>query len=227
MSAVVEVRHLDKIYETPAGPVRVLHDINWQLERGEFCAVTGPSGCGKTTLLNMISLLDTPTRGDIIIEGEAVGPGAGSAPIALRKRKFGMIFQKFHLLPRRTALENVLFRARYLGAGKISAELIDQAVRVMDQLGLGSLRDRPARLLSGGEMQRVAIARALLIPPSLMVADEPTGNLDPASAEHVMDALAEAQRRGVAVLLVTHNHGLLRFASSHYAFREGRLCRER
>lgn len=227
MSAVVEVRHLEKVYATPAGAFRVLSDVNWQLEHGEFSAITGPSGCGKTTLLNLISLLDTPSRGDILIEGETVAPDAESTRIAFRKQKFGMIFQKFHLLPRRSALENVLFRARYLGATKISAELRERANAVMDQLGLGALKDRPARLLSGGEMQRVAIARALLVPPSLLVADEPTGNLDPASAGHVMEALAEVNRRGIAVLLVTHNHALLRHATSHYVFREGRLCRER
>ncbi|MGA1192801.1 MAG: ABC transporter ATP-binding protein [Kiritimatiellia bacterium] len=226
MSPVVEVRNLEKVYETPGGAVRVLDSINWQLETGGFCAITGPSGCGKTTLLNLVSLLDIPTSGEILMEGESVANHAESMRIDLRKSKIGMIFQKFNLLPQRSALENVLFRARYLGAKKISGELRERAHVIMEQLGLTALRDRPARLLSGGEMQRVAIARALLVPPVLLVADEPTGNLDQAAASQVMEALAEVNRRGIAVLLVTHNHALLRYASSHYAFREGRLCRE-
>jgi putative ABC transport system ATP-binding protein len=224
MKAVAEVRDLHKTYVTPAGPVPVLHGVNWSVTGGDFCAITGPSGSGKTTLLNILTLLDTPSRGEVLIDGEPVGYGDEAARINVRKNKVGMIFQKFCLLPHRTALENVLFRARYLDAPRDS--LIERALHLMEQLGLAALRDREARLLSGGEMQRVAIARALLVPPALLVADEPTGNLDHAAATTVMDALAGIHHRGTPVVLVTHNRAWLPYATSHYACREGRLWRE-
>lgn len=223
MSPVIEVRDLHKTYTTPGGPVPVLRGVNWQLGAGDFCAITGPSGSGKTTLLNLISLLDQPTRGEIFIESVEVRHAEPSARIEARKKKIGMIFQKFCLLPDRTAFENVLFRARYVeNPGR---EFHERAAQIMAQLGLSGIADRPARLLSGGEMQRVAIARALLVPPALLVADEPTGNLDRASAIAVMNALAAINAQGIAVLLVTHNTSLLDFAKTHYECRDGNLWR--
>lgn len=225
MSAVVEVRGLEKTYATPAGPVPVLRGIDWSINPGEFCAITGPSGSGKTTLLNLVALLDTPDRGSFFFEGTDLLAAGESTRIHVRKHKIGMIFQKFCLLPHRTALENILFRGRYIEADRM--EMRGRGVAIMDELGLRHLEHREARLLSGGEMQRVAIARALLIPPALLVADEPTGNLDRESARSVMHALQEINRKGIAVLLVTHNRALLEFATSHYECREGRLWREK
>lgn len=225
MSPVIEVRQLGKTYQTPAGPVPVLDGIDWSLARGEFCAVTGPSGSGKTTLLNVIALLDTPTRGDVFIEGMNVLTAGEAARIDVRKRKIGMIFQKFCLLPHRTVLENITFRARYLNEARDAMH--DRALDIMRELGLAPLQNREARLLSGGEMQRVAIARALLVAPSVLVADEPTGNLDRDAAQAVMQALSAIHQKGIAVLLVTHNRALLDFATTHYACREGRLWREK
>ncbi len=221
MTPVIEVRDLHKTYLTPGGPVPVLRGVNWQLRAGEFCAITGPSGSGKTTLLNLISLLDQPTRGEIYVEGREVQHADEQARIEVRKHKIGMIFQKFCLLPHRTAWENVLFRARYIE--QPDETLADRARSIMDQLGLSGIADRAVRLLSGGEMQRVAIARALLIPPALLVADEPTGNLDRAAASAVMNALAGIHAQGIAVLLVTHNPSLLAYAGTHYECREGAL----
>lgn len=222
MTPVVETQHLGKTYATPAGPVPVLHDVNLTIGAGEFCAVTGPSGSGKTTLLNLLALLDQPTEGRLLVNGIAVEQAGEATRIDLRKRSIGMVFQKFCLLPHRDVLENVLFRARYLEVDR--AQMTEQAMVIMEKLGLARLARREARLLSGGEMQRVAIARALLVTPSLLVADEPTGNLDREAAATVMEALAAANRDGITVLLVTHNLSLLEYATTHYECREGRLC---
>jgi len=225
MIPLIETFGAGKTYHTPAGPIPVLHDVDWVLPGGDFCAITGPSGSGKTTWLNLISFLDAPSTGEIRYNGSCVIPAGASGQIEIRKHRIGMIFQKFCLLPHRTALENVIFRARYCGLDL--GECVARARTLLDQFGLAHLADREARLLSGGEMQRVAIARALLVQPELLVADEPTGNLDRESAETVMRALSAIHESGIAVLLVTHNHALLPFARSHYECREGRLWREK
>lgn len=225
MIPLLETTGLGKTYETPAGPVPVLRGIDWQLNRGEFCAITGPSGSGKTTLLNLISFLDSPTAGSIHFNGVRINHADEREQIRVRKHLIGMIFQKFCLLPHRSALENVLFRARYAGADFEAC--MTRARSLLEEFGLAHLADREARLLSGGEMQRVAIARALLVKPELLVADEPTGNLDREASETVMRALSDIHASGIAVLLVTHNRSLLSFASSHYECREGRLWREK
>ena len=225
MIPLLETRGLAKTYFTPAGEVPVLRDVNWELPRGAFCAITGPSGSGKTTLLNLVSFLDTPTGGSIHVDGKLVDHETDTEKIDLRKNHIGMIFQKFCLLPHRTAIENVIFRARYCGMER--EEAVSRAHTFMEQFGLSHLAHREARLLSGGEMQRIAIARALLVQPQLLVADEPTGNLDRDSADTVMRALAGIHASGITVLLVTHNRALLPFASTHYECREGTLWREK
>jgi len=222
---VITVEHLDHAFLEAGGRRPVLHDINLRVQAGEIVILTGPSGSGKTTWLNLISFLDTPSAGTIHFNGDRVQHDRGTGQIEIRKHRIGMIFQKFCLLPHRTALENVVFRARYCGLD--FAECLGRARELLDQFGLSRLADREARLLSGGEMQRVAIARALLVKPELLVADEPTGNLDRDAADTVMRALSAIHESGIAVLLVTHNRALLPFVRSHYECREGRLWREK
>ncbi|HMO51820.1 MAG TPA: ABC transporter ATP-binding protein [Kiritimatiellia bacterium] len=221
MSAWVEGRNLAKTYRTPAGDVPVLREVDLHVPRGAFCAITGPSGSGKTTLLNLLALLDTPTGGSLSLGGVAVHDAPETVRGAFRKEKIGMVFQAFHLLPHRSVRDNIRFRARY--AGGDPEAWADRTEHLMQQFGLRDIADREARLLSGGEMQRVAIARALLVSPELLLADEPTGNLDRASAEVVLEALASVHRAGITVVLVTHNVALVQHATVHWECREGRL----
>jgi len=190
--------------------------VDLEIQAGEFCVITGPSGSGKTTLLNLAALLDVPTRGHLAFEGESIGPGDTRRAREIRRERIGMIFQQFHLLPHRSVLDNVRFRFRYL-----KDEARDRADAVLDELGLSAVKHQKARLLSGGEMQRVAIARALVHPPRLIVADEPTGNLDAATVADVMRAMAQLHGRGIAVLLVTHNPALLPYATRHLVCEDG------
>lgn len=218
---VIELRGVRKSFATPHGEVQVLHGVDLCVRSGEFVAITGPSGSGKTTLLNLAALLDQPTSGEIVFRGEAVSSLDELRLCDIRKRRVGMVFQRFSLLSRRSAFDNVLFRFRYLGGG--SRDRMTQAAEALRMVGLSAVADRPARLLSSGEMQRVAIARAVVVRPDLLVADEPTGNLDEDATEAVMKCFADLNRSGITVLMVTHNPALLAYSSRHLACRDGRL----
>lgn len=218
MSGVIELRGVHKSY--PDGP-HVLRGVDLRLDAGDFLAVTGPSGSGKTTLLNLLGLLDAPDQGEVLFDGETLPPGDRNRRTALRKHRIGFIFQHPILFPKRSVLENVLFRARYLNRPRPS--WVPKARECLRRLGLDSLSERPAGTLSGGEAQRVAIARALLVSPHLLLADEPTGNLDDENAAEVMRALSDAAEQGIAVLLVTHNLSWLQQVRRHLVCREGRL----
>ena len=219
VAPIVQMVNVAKGYPTPQGFYPVLGNIRLSIERGEFVVVTGPSGSGKSTLLNMASLLDRPSEGDVLFNGHPVSTMPEGALCRCRGEKIGMVFQRFCLLPRRSALENVLFRFRYLGGEQEGSR--DQAMEALDFVGLKPLADRPARLLSAGEMQRVAIARALVVKPDLLVADEPTGNLDGESTSAVMNCYKKMNDEGITLLMVTHNDGLLRYASRHLVCRNG------
>lgn len=192
------------------------------MRRGDFLVVTGPSGSGKTTLLNIAAMLDRQTSGSMKFEGRDVGALTDDELCETRARDIGMVFQKFHLLPHRTALENVLFRWRYLGAGDGNPR--EAAANALSRVGLGDVMHRQARILSAGEMQRVAIARAIALPPRLLVADEPTGNLDGASAGTVMECFRALHGAGMTILMVTHNERLLEYGTRHMACADGRLA---
>ena len=209
--ALLELKDVSKSYLGPSCAVPVLRHVHLAVEAGEFVIVTGPSGSGKTTLLNLAGLLDEPTEGEVWFDGCAASRMPEAERAALRAAKIGMVFQKFCLLSHRSALENVLFRFRYMPAA--GRDTLRAAESALARAGLESVRDRPARLLSQGEMQRVAIARAVVAPPALLLADEPTGNLDSESAHIVMATIAELHRGGLTVLLVTHNPALLAFAT--------------
>jgi ABC-type lipoprotein export system ATPase subunit len=218
---ILELRGVTKSYPTPRGPVHVLKAVDLRLRPGELVALTGPSGSGKSTVINLVGLLDRPTSGTILFENRDVTSLDETELSAVRKHSIGMIFQKFCLLPHRSALENVEFRFRYLDVDR--AEARRRAGQSLAAMGLSSVRDQPARLLSGGEMQRVAIARAIATRPRLLLADEPTGNLDRAASALVMEALRGLKEDGIGILLATHNEGLLSYCSRHLECRDGRL----
>ncbi len=220
-SPLLSMKDIWKSFPSPAGEAAVLKGVDLRLDAGEFLAITGPSGSGKTTLLMLAALLSHPTRGSIIFDGEDVSSTDEAWLCRQRKHKVGMVFQKFCLLPHRTVLENVLFRFRYLDHDPEDALCRSQAA--LKSLGLEGKEKQSARLLSSGEMQRVAIARAVALPPRLLVADEPTGNLDRAATQVVMEAFKRLNEEGLTILLVTHNEELLTYCTRHVVCRSGRI----
>ncbi len=203
---VVQLRNVHKSYAVGLpNETEVLHGIDLDLARGDFCAVMGPSGSGKSTLLNIIGLLDRPTSGTVAISGVLTGGLSDSALTRLRGHNIGFVFQYHHLLTAFTALENVMMPM--LGdAGFPNADMTARAAALLDSVGLTPWRDQPVGQLSGGQEQRVAVARALALKPALLLADEPTGNLDTTSADAVFSLLRDVNvANGTTVLFVTHN----------------------
>ena len=221
---VLKICGVSKRFAAPGGAVEALRGVSLELTAGEFVAITGPSGSGKSTLLHIAALLETPTSGEVWLDGENVAQLSERALAARRGQKIGMVFQKFCLLPHRNVLDNVLFRFRYAPHSRAEARAL--ACAALETVGLKERMQHKARLLSGGEMQRVALARAIALPPRLLAADEPTGNLDRAAAEAVMNCLRALNQRGVTILLVTHNDALLRHCSRHLRLEDGALVRQ-
>ena len=209
MSEVLTLSHVQKIYYQGQASLEVLRDVQLSLQAGETLALIGPSGCGKTTLLQIAGLLDTPTAGRVVIAGEDASKANDAKRTKLRERQVGFVYQFHHLLPEFSALENVMLPQ--LIAGKTAVAARKRAMELLESLKLSARAGhRPARL-SGGEQQRVAIARALANTPALLLADEPTGNLDPDTAEEVFALLLNTVREHrLAVLMVTHNAELAR-----------------
>lgn len=204
------------------GPVEVLRGIDIAIKPGEFVIITGPSGSGKTTLLNIVAMLDRPTSGRSLFCGHDVLELPDAELCETRGCGVGMVFQKFHLLPYRSVFENVLFRWRYVRAGRDDPRRA--AEKALALVGLADIMHRPVRLLSAGEMQRVAIARAVALPPTLLVADEPTGNLDASSATAVMNCFRALNAAGITILMVTHNEHLLEYGTRHLICKAGILA---
>ena len=212
-----------KAFRGAAGAVEVLRGVELSLGAGEFGVITGPSGSGKTTLLMVAGLLQPADGGEVWFDGREVSRLGEAETADLRKRGVGMVFQKFCLLPHRSALDNVEFRFRYLDHDAREVRTLSAAA--LERVGLAGKAQQPARLLSAGEMQRVAIARALALPPKLLLADEPTGNLDPESAARVMELFRELNREGMSILLVTHNPDWIAPGTTHWTMHDGHLAR--
>ncbi|HDM92581.1 MAG TPA: ABC transporter ATP-binding protein [Candidatus Korarchaeota archaeon] len=221
----VELIQVSKIYEA-AVPVKALDEVNLVVERGEFVAVMGPSGSGKTTLLYMIGCMDKPTRGRVLIDGVDVGGLSEKMLAKIRAEKVGFVFQLFNLIPTLNCLENVELPMHI--RGRVSGrEARARAVRLLEMVGLGDrLSHRPAQL-SGGERQRVAIARALANEPTLILADEPTGNLDSRTGREIIDMMGEInETTGQTVIVVTHDSAVARMAGRIVQMRDGRILSE-
>jgi len=218
------LENVTKTFETAAGALTILNDVTLTFQPGEAVAITGPSGCGKSTLLYTVGLLDAPTSGRITLFSEDVYRLSSSQQAKFRNEKIGFVFQEHHLLPQCTVLENVLL-AR-LPAGSVTSEVKSRAKALLERVGLSArLGHRPAQL-SGGERQRVAICRALLNEPRLILADEPTGNLDPTTAEEIGTLLLELQAEHKTILLcVTHSESLAARFPARMTLREGKLVR--
>ena len=215
---MIRLYHVDKAYDRDT---LALSDITLQVERGEFCFLTGGSGAGKTTLLRLLFREERSTRGDILVSGKNINVLPASR-IPEFRRSIGVVFQDFKLLKERTVLENVSFVLRLLGWGR--RERIARAIEVLKAVGLAHRLNHYPQQLSGGEQQRVAIARALANEPALLLADEPTGNLDSQLAEEIMRLFLEINARGTTVLIATHDHHILdMFARRIISLDHGRL----
>ena len=220
MSEVIHVENLFKTYRMGDVEVPALRGINLTVERGEFVAVMGSSGSGKSTFMNILGCLDRPTSGQYWLEGEEVGSLSADAWAHIRNKRIGFVFQGFNLLSRTTALENVELPMMYNGyAGK---ERHQRAVEVLSLVGLGQRLDHTPNRLSGGQQQRVAIARALVNKPSLILADEPTGNLDSATGSEIMGLFQRLNTdQGITIILVTHERDIAEYAKRQIVFRDG------
>jgi len=221
---VVVAEGLGKTYPLPKGDLRVFEGLDFELERGELVAVMGASGVGKTTLLNLLGGLDRPTEGRVLLDGEDLFAGGDRDVAAARNRKIGFVFQVYHLLPEFTALENVSFPL--LIGGMAKREAFARAADVLSEVGLeDKIPSRPSQL-SGGEQQRVAIARALVGAPRLLLADEPTGNLDWRTGEMVLRLVLDLhERKGLSSILVTHNEKIARYCDKVYEMAAGAMKR--
>jgi putative ABC transport system ATP-binding protein len=223
MNAMIQVRDLRKTYRMGDIDVPALRGVSFEIGRGEFVAIMGPSGSGKSTLMNLLGCLDTPTAGQYILDGLQVDQLERNLLASVRNRKIGFVFQQFNLLPRQTALENVALPLVYLG-GVPTAERLDRARQVLEQVGLGDRVDHRPKELSGGQQQRVAIARALITQPALLLADEPTGNLDSKSSIEILALFENLKQQGITVVLVTHEPDIAMHAARVLTVRDGVLA---
>ncbi len=221
---LVILKNITKTYYTGKVAYQVLKGISLEVEEGEFLAIMGASGSGKSTLLNIIGLLDKPDSGIYIFDGQEVNQLTKKELAYLRNRKIGFVFQAFYLVPWATALENVLLPLLY--RGKINKEDEKKAVELLKRLGLEKRINAKPNELSGGEQQRVAIARALITNPKLLLADEPTGNLDSKSSQEVMNIFKELNENGITIIMVTHDPEIADFAKKIKIIKDGTFIKE-
>jgi putative ABC transport system ATP-binding protein len=218
---VVEARGVNRVFPMAAGPVTALRDVTLHVDAGEYVAITGPSGCGKSTLLHLVGCVDTPSSGSILFERRDVAVLSESERSRIRLTRIGFVFQRFFLLPMLTAAENVELPQAEAGIAPAARRARTRAL--LEYVELVDRADHLPSQLSGGEMQRVAIARALANNPVLLVADEPTGELDDTSGEHIADLFDRVHADGTAILVVTHNPTLALRASRRLAMKSGSL----
>jgi putative ABC transport system ATP-binding protein len=216
---MIQLRGVSKTVESGGRPLTILHPLDLTIPSGQFIAIVGPSGSGKSTLLGLMAGLDAPTSGDIVIDGTDITKLSEDGLAKLRGEKIGFVFQFFHLVPSLTAFENILVPMEIAGR----RDAVARATQLLEEVGLSDRGHHYPSQLSGGEQQRVAIARALANDPLIVLADEPTGNLDSTTGRHIMDLLLDVHRRRKSTLiLVTHDHDLAGLADERLVLRDGR-----
>jgi len=222
MNAAIELKNVTKTYKTGKFDVDALRGVDIKIEKGEMVAIMGPSGSGKSTLMHIIGLLDHPTQGELLIDGKQVDLGMADAKLAkLRSEKIGFVFQTFNLLSKITALENVLMPTQYRKIGRKDRDA--RAMELLAEVGLAGREKHKPTELSGGQIQRVAIARSLINNPEIILADEPTGNLDSKSGTEIMKVLTDLNKKGKTVILITHDQRIADFASRTIHILDGKV----
>lgn len=224
MTSLIKLQDITKIYPMGEVEVHALAGLNLEIKKGEFVAITGPSGSGKSTLMHVIGLLDTPTSGKVYLEGKETSKLSEDELAVLRNTHIGFVFQSFNLLPRTSALDNVSLPLLYSGAGK--EERQKRAKKALETVDLGDRLDHTSSQLSGGQQQRVAVARALVNNPSIIMADEPTGNLDSKSGQEIMNLLHDLNKQGNTIVLVTHELDIAKGAKRIIEIMDGKIAKD-
>jgi putative ABC transport system ATP-binding protein len=220
---MLQLKEISKVYGEGAARVVALDKISFSADEGRFVAVMGPSGSGKSTFLNIIGGLDRPSSGEVLLEGERIDNLGENDLVDVRRGKIAYVFQQYHLLPSLTALENVLLPLVFCGASKEE----DRALAILEKVGLGKRIGHKPSQLSGGEQQRVAIARALVSEPSLILADEPTGNMDRKTGGEILRLFTQLHNEGHGIVMVTHDPEIADFANTTVFLQDGRIVKER
>lgn len=220
---LIKLQDITKTYFLGEVSVPVLKGISLTIEKGEYVALMGASGSGKSTLMNILGCLDRPTTGDYLLEGEELGRASGDKRAMIRNRKIGFVFQNFNLLPRTTALDNVIMPLAYTASGLSNAECRRRGLKALKEVGILDRADHHPGQLSGGQQQRVAIARALINNPPVIFADEPTGNLDSKTSIEVMDMFSKLNANGITVILVTHSDEIANYAKRVICMSDGEI----
>lgn len=222
---ILELKSVYKNYNRGKTEVPVLKDICMQVEKGDYLAIMGPSGSGKTTLMNLIGCLDVPTQGEYLLDGKNIGQMDDNALAQIRNKYIGFVFQNFYLLPKMNALDNVALPLLYAGVSQ--KERRERAAEALKAVGLEERMNFMPNQLSGGQCQRVAIARAMVGNPQLLLADEPTGALDTASGNQIMDIFRELSGKGMTIIMITHEQSVADRADKIYKILDGRLITDR
>ncbi len=218
---MIKISHISKIYKTDTLETTALSDISFEIKNGEFVAIMGPSGSGKSTLMHILGALDLPTSGTYTLDGKNVEKLTDDELADIRNRKIGFVFQAYNLLPRTTALKNVMLPMMYAGIGK--EERMQKAKKYLEAVGLGDRLTHTSSQLSGGQQQRVAIARALVLNPSILLADEPTGNIASVQAEEIMAIFQKLHDEGHTIVMITHEPDIAEHAKRIIHIRDGKL----
>ena len=225
MESVIELKDIHKNYEMGESEVRALQDVNLKIERGDFIAIVGPSGSGKSTMMNLVGALDFATEGDIFLDGQNIEHLGESELAQIRGKKIGFVFQTFNLIPTLTAIENISIPMLFQGVSK--EERVERAEEILGQVKLTHRRDHFPNELSGGERQRVAIGRALSNEPEVILADEPTGNLDSKTGLEIMKLFVELNKKGKTIILVTHDLDLIKYATKVLKIKDGKVVEQK
>jgi len=222
---LIDIRDITKVYDMGEERVHALNGVSLGVERGEYVAIMGPSGSGKSTLMNLIGCLDTPTSGSYVLNGREVARMTDDELAQIRNQEIGFVFQTFNLLPRTTALQQVELPLVYSGVPKKDRR--ERAIRALEAVGLGDRMGHHPNEMSGGQRQRVAVARALINDPSILLADEPTGNLDSQTGAEIMALFDELNSRGNTIILVTHEEDIAAHARRIVRLRDGKIREDR
>lgn len=223
-SAIIKVSHLSKIYSSGSLETVALSDISFSVKKGEFVAIMGPSGSGKSTLMHILGALDVPTSGNYILDGQNVEKLTDDQLAEIRNKKIGFIFQAFNLLPRTSALNNVILPMRYAGISEVERQ--ERAKKYLEMVGLGDRMDHTSSQLSGGQQQRVAIARGIAMDPSILLADEPTGNIATIQADEIMKIFKQVNDQGHTIIMITHEPDIANHAKRIIQIRDGKIIKD-